>query len=205
MKLSDLFFREPARDVLGAVPIKCFDTNYNRSLRRGTFLRNPESGNQFSGLFVALYDARSAEDLQSLLSDIVHEKKGHPIIVLEISDADVLFVSSKIHESQRVVVYDTEETLWTASILNVRPSCFIYRSNVETVSRLYELSLGDSKPIAGFTKLFNVLILSPASMKFLLLLHQRRKRNLREFAAHNQMPPRQHCLCSILENSFDQK
>ena len=145
--------------------------NNKGTFGQGIAFGGPQSCNQILRLVIAFHDPGSAQDLESQLSDIVHQKESHPVIMQQITNTDVLLVAPKVSEAKRLIVHDVQEPLWAAAVLDIGPSGLAHRSHVEPIPSFDEGALVLTQPITRHASLFYPLVLTTAAVSLLLLLN----------------------------------
>ena len=98
------FLRRISRDdVLRAVPVICFDVDHEYPLDYCLLFRNSNAG-QPTVCLMALEDLRPAEYLKTGLSRVIDENERHAIVAEQVSGGNVLFVPTKVRESECAIV-----------------------------------------------------------------------------------------------------
>jgi hypothetical protein len=102
-RFMNLFCRKARNNVLLAIPVECFDRNYVDTLDYGLVPGFPKLFDPFPRCFT-LENFGMAQKFQARLTRVIDQNQRHPIIRREIPRGDVLFVTPKIGESDRVIV-----------------------------------------------------------------------------------------------------
>jgi hypothetical protein len=107
------------------------------------------------------------QNFQPSLPWIIDQDQRHTIIALQISRRDVLLVTAKVCECDRVIIDDFEETFGPAPMLHVRPARCTRRCHVETVSFRQKLPLKVGETIVTCSGILHTLVLAAASVALL--------------------------------------
>lgn len=126
----------------------------------------------------------AAENFETAAARIVHEEEGDTIIMLEVSNTDVLFVAAQIGEGDSAIIEDMEEAFCTATILHVGPAVFRGGRHVEAVAVFQKCLLVGTEAIAHVGRLLDAFIQVTAAVLYLLLLDERSKCEFCEASAH---------------------
>src|SRR5258707_14843223 len=100
----------------------------------------------------------SAQNLQPALGRIIHEEHGDAIVVLKISNTNVLGVAAQISEADGLFVHHAKKALRSASILDIWPAGFRNRSHIEAIPFADEGLLVGAKTVAKILRLFHSFV-----------------------------------------------
>jgi hypothetical protein len=181
---SELCLGVARGDVLGAVPVEGFDVNEDSPLGWGLFPGNFELADQPLGFRGALVNPGAAQDLEPGLVRVVHKEEGDAVVMLQVSNADVLLVAAQVGEANGALVEDVEKAFLASAVLDVRPTGFGRRGHVEAIALLQELLFVGAKAVAQIVGLFDAFIEVAAAVQALLFLDEGSKSEFGETSAH---------------------
>ncbi len=105
--------------------------------------------------------------------------------MIEVAQADVLFVSAQIREADQAGVDDADEALRAAAMLHVRPAGLADRSHVEAVTQGDEGLFVGAKCVSRPGAFSQALILSPAAVLLLMLFDEWGESQFLEATTHS--------------------
>jgi len=138
---------------LRAVPVKGLDLDYQSALNLGAIGRIHEFAHGV-WIDVRIQYGHPAEDLQPGPARIIHQEQGHPVISGDVSDRDVLAVSSKIGKCEGLFVQNLQKPGAAAAVLYVGPTRFRHAGQIEAVTAGDEVRFRFSQPVMGRWPLF---------------------------------------------------
>ena len=121
--VGDLLRGETGLDVLGTVHIPPVKVEDEGAIYGGPVCR---VGELLHELGIILDDLSRSPDLDATAIREVHEENERFVIVLKVSDRDVLAVSTEVGKSERLRVQDFEKPGWTSAVLNIGLSVGIH-------------------------------------------------------------------------------
>src|SRR6185437_4657191 len=95
-----------------------------------------------------IFDTGMTENFETLPILIVHQEQCHTVVHENVTSREQLAIALVIGEGQRRLIDHAQESSRTTSMLNVGPSGFAHRAQVETLSCRNKLDLRFAEWIA---------------------------------------------------------
>src|SRR5262245_8456554 len=128
-------------DVLGAVPVERHDINEHQPFDLRLHAWDGHQGHEFR-MGAGILDAGTAEDFQPRSISVVHQKESDTIVGRYVARAKQLPVSLVIGNCKCRGIQYSQESNGSATVLNVWPSAFADRTQVETIAGRNEFGFG---------------------------------------------------------------